>query len=258
MTAKANELIEVFVRDPLGTNRFGPELVSNQKRLIEFNGHQLSIDDAVKQCNIQEHVLSEIYLLIEAVSKAEPQMLLGKKMFFKNFIDRLTGGDILRKTQFEIYSKVVNKLTGRIPDLIDSLSTTAYITKGLETIYSDDIIQLESFIASVEEYLIKSSGLEMDISSNEYMACNRLSIRVKNLQGVLVGLKMSKIQAQLSYQTVIDVKDSLCDIKDTLIPMWENQVKSINTESITSGISNDAQKKFKNLVNKLNKNIKVK
>ncbi len=115
---------------------------------------------------------------------------------------------------------------------------------------------LEVFIDVVESYLKNKNECDYSVTSNEYMAINRLRIRVNNFQGVLVGLKLSQVQAQMSYETAVDVKDSLRDIKDNLLPMWEGQAKNINASGVCSGIDEVAHEKFKKLVNKLNKNIR--
>lgn len=67
--------------------------------------------------------------------------------------DHLTGSEILRKAQLDIYNKVVMKLCERIPDHFKMLTAHAEITKGLEAIYAQDIHQLEVFIDVVESYL---------------------------------------------------------------------------------------------------------
>ncbi|WP_069325163.1 hypothetical protein [Citrobacter sp. CFSAN044567] len=256
MSSDATKMVEAFVKDPLSYDRFGPELISNQKCVLNINGHEVSIDEAVKMSDIEKSLLDEIYHLIDAMTKAEVNFSKGKKNLFRRMFDHLTGSEILRKAQLDIYNKVVMKLCERIPDHFKMLTAHAEITKGLEAIYAQDIHQLEVFIDVVESYLKNKNECDYSVTSNEYMAINRLRIRVNNFQGVLVGLKLSQVQAQMSYETAVDVKDSLRDIKDNLLPMWEGQAKNINASGVCSGIDEVAHEKFKKLVNKLNKNIR--
>ncbi|HGO5397167.1 Uncharacterised protein [Escherichia coli] len=256
MSSDAIKMVEAFVKDPLSYDRFGPELISNQKCVLNINGHEMSIDEAVKMSDIEKGLLGEIHELIDAMTKTEANFSPGKKNLFRRVFDYLTGSEILRKVQLDIYSKVVMKLCERIPDHFKMLTSHAEITKGLEAIYAQDIHQLEIFIDAVESYLKDKNECDYNVTSNEYMAINRLRIRINNFQGVLVGLKLSRVQAQMSYETAIDVKDSLRDINDNLMPMWEGQVKSISANGVCNGIDEVAHEKFKKLVNKLNKNIR--
>ena len=256
MSSDARKMVEAFVKDPLSYDRFGPELISNQKCVLNINGHEMSIDEAVRMSDIEKSLLGEIYQLIDAMTNAETNFSSGKKNLCRQVFDYFTGSEILRKAQLDIYSKVVKKLCERIPDHFKMLTSHAEITKGLEEIYAQDIHQLEVFIDAVESYLKDKNASDYNVTSNEYMAINRLRIRINNFQGVLVGLKLSQVQAQISYETAVDVKDSLRDINDNLLPMWEGQAKNINANGACNGIDDVAHEKFKKLVNKLNKNIR--
>ncbi len=130
MSSDATKMVEAFVKDPLSYDRFGPELISNQKCVLNINGHEMSIDEAVKMSDIEKSLLDEIYHLIDAMTKAEVNFSKGKKNLFRRMFDHLTGSEILRKAQLDIYNKVVMKLCERIPDHFKMLTAHAEITKG--------------------------------------------------------------------------------------------------------------------------------
>lgn len=81
MSSDATKMVEAFVKDPLSYDRFGPELISNQKCVLNINGHEMSIDEAVKMSDIEKSLLDEIYHLIDAMTKAEVNFSKGKRIF---------------------------------------------------------------------------------------------------------------------------------------------------------------------------------
>ncbi len=81
MSSDATKMVEAFVKDPLSYDRFGPELISNQN-VLNINGHEMSIDEAVKMSDIEKSLLDEIYHLIDAMTKAEVNFSKGKKESF--------------------------------------------------------------------------------------------------------------------------------------------------------------------------------
>ncbi|MHB7712021.1 hypothetical protein ACYCNZ_04335 [Escherichia coli] len=94
MSSDATKMVEAFVKDPLSYDRFGPELISNQKCVLNINGHEMSIDEAVKMSDIEKSLLDEIYHLIDAMTKAEVNFSKGKKNLFRRMFDHLTGSEI--------------------------------------------------------------------------------------------------------------------------------------------------------------------
>lgn len=84
MSSDAIKMVEAFVKDPLSYDRFGPELISNQKCVLNINGHEMSIDEAVKMSDIEKGLLGEIYELIDAMTKTEANFSPGKKNPFSS------------------------------------------------------------------------------------------------------------------------------------------------------------------------------
>lgn len=249
--------LPAFVNDAIGNVGFGPKLLSHSDELLDFNGHKLTLEEAMKAGAEDTKISESTSQLIKHLEACDPNVYFGRKASFLSKVwDALTGSKETRMIEFTINCRRVDRLVALAPSILEQAQKGVHILLALEQIYTRDIETLTAYIREGRAFESACRESKEPLSEQVEYGLTRLSQRILNLEVTKASTEMNKVQVGMLLQSASTEIDALEGVVKSAIPMWHHQIKQMRSGAANIQIDTEVEQRFKTLVNKLNDNVK--
>ncbi|MBO3019696.1 hypothetical protein [Providencia rettgeri] len=127
-----------FVNDAIGVVSFGPKLLSHTDDILDFNGHKMTLEEAMKAGAEDTKISESTSQLVRHLEACDPNVYFKHKTGFLSRIwDALTGSNETRMIEFTMNCRRVDRLVVQAPLVLEQAHKGVHILLALEQISSE-------------------------------------------------------------------------------------------------------------------------
>lgn len=249
--------LPAFVNDVIGNASFGPKLMSHSDDIIDFSGHKMSLEDAMKMGADDSEVRESTFLLLKHIQASDPSLFLKrKKGFISDIWNAVTGSREARKIEFAMNCRRVERMVSKAPVVLQQARYGVCVLLALEQVYERDIEALDAYIREGRAYISELRDGDMALTDQQEYGITRLEQRIINLEVTKASSEMNKVQVGMLLHSASFNLDVFKECVESAIPIWRHQVKQLKSGAAIADIDPKAEERLRALVNKLNANAK--
>ncbi|MBO2800246.1 hypothetical protein J5H56_01755 [Providencia rettgeri] len=217
-----------FVNDAIGVVSFGPKLLSHTDDILDFNGHKMTLEEAMKAGAEDTKISESTSQLVRHLEACDPNVYFKHKTGFLSRIwDALTGSNETRMIEFTMNCRRVDRLVVQAPLVLEQAHKGVHILLALE-----------------------------QLSDQQEYGLTRLAQRILNLEVTKASSEMNKVQVGMLLHSAATDVDLLEAVVKSAIPIWHHQIKQLRSGAANIDLDPEVEQRFRILVNKLNDNVK--
>lgn len=249
--------LPAFVNDAIGVVSFGPKLLSHTDDILDFNGHKMTLEEAMKAGAEDTKISESTSQLVRHLEACDPNVYFKHKTGFLSRIwDALTGSNETRMIEFTMNCRRVDRLVVQAPLVLEQAHKGVHILLALEQIYTRDIEALNAYIKEGRAYVTECRESGEVLSNQQEYGLTRLAQRILNLEVTKASSEMNKVQVGMLLHSAATDVDLLEAVVKSAIPIWHHQIKQLRSGAANIDLDPEVEQRFRILVNKLNDNVK--
>jgi hypothetical protein len=249
--------LPLFVNDTIGNANFGPRLISHSDDIIDFNGHKMTLEDAMKIGANDSEIRVSTSLLLKQIQASNPSLFFKRNTGFMSDIwNSITGSREARMIEFTMNCRRIERMVIKAPLVLQQARKGVYILLALEQIYERDIESLDVYIREGRAYISELSNGDVALTEQQEYGITRLEQRIINLEVTKASSEMNKVQVGMLLHSASFSLDLFKECVESAIPIWKHQVKQLKSGAAIADIDQEAVERLRTLVNKLNANAK--